>query len=229
MQAKEAVSLYESLEKKKFTYMHCYELLKGCQKWTDYVENKKQKTTSSGSPGSSRRPDVEVQVDHSQANNEDAPNARPIGIKAAKETRRRSTSSSSTWNESAMKATVDSFNSRLRESDEARNAILREHHMTHQQGLDEQRQTVVAIEREKLELFREVEEKKLKLKEREVELKDQRKRRELEAMEQRARREQEAQEANNILQLDLSKLDDDAKEYYRLMRQKLIAKAREDD
>ena len=113
-----------------------------------------------------------------------------------------------------MKATADSFNSRLRESDEARIDLLRDQHVTHEKGLKEQRQRMVAIEREKLDLFREFEERKLQLKAKEIELK---------------RREQEAMEVNQILQLDTSNLEDDAKEYYRLMRKKLIAKAREDE
>ena len=223
--------MYEATEKKKFHFIHCYHELKDKAKWKNLVCSKKLKTAPSSSPASRHGDEFYVDLEGQTTHTVDNERERPEGTKAAK--RRSRASSSSTWNESALKETADSLSAHFVEAETRRQELMQLQHEKHTAEVLKRHEELLAARREKISLVREIEKQKLEHKEKmkamEIKQAEKLKAMEIELKDKHFRLELERKELNMILQLDLSKLDDVSKKYYERRKMKLLAKAEEEE
>ena len=214
-----AARLYEEHEKKKFSFMHCHHVLKGQPKWTSLLTNKRQKTTDGASPSSSRRPAqcVDLEDDTREASEEGL--ARPQGCKAAKAAQRRAAASTSSESQSALKEHFENLSAHNAKTAASRAQVAADERLHREQALE--------IERERNRIMLEIEERKLRLKKEDQEMKkeDQLMKKEDQLMKKQEQLMRVQEHDERIMQMDLSKLDDEQRTYYKVIRKKIVQKA----
>lgn len=184
---------------KAFGLMHCYEKLEDQEKWKNREANKKQKKTSYSTPGSST-PSANASrfEDEATSPNKDVSVTRPIGKKAAKALRAKG--SSSTGDSAVMETLGSLFSSRREE------ALSRE--------AKRQERFNISIAREK-----EMEEQRLEEERKNRAIKEQHL-----ALEQEKVRLKTVAQDREIMNMDISGMDEQQQQYYKLLRSQIIAR-----
>ena len=215
----QASRLFEEHEKKKFVFMHCFDVLGHHPKWQQLQAHKKQKTSRGSTPGTSRaRPYAELENARKESP-EQIEMTRPMGCKAAKAQRRRGSLSTSSGTESVLKEQFAALSTRQDASQIERKKRMAEEVL--------HRKETLAAEYEMNQFMKQIEMEKLELKRKEHEREGTRLRFEHEREQARLRLEQRRQD-DEVMKMDLSNLDDDVQEYYRKIRKKILHQSRED-
>ena len=187
--------------KKRFLYIHCFDILKNEPKWKQNDQNRRDKRSAPMPPRGAAVVDVDEENDLSPQ----VERRRPMGVRAAKVARSNSLSSASS--ESFIKAMKE--NSEASIAQREKQISLDESHRQRALSFDrEVAENMTAIEREKLQLLKLEHDNKLAIEREKLDLQ---------------RQEQELM----IFRTDLNGLDPDVQEYYRSLRKQILRRRRQ--
>ncbi|XP_037418429.1 uncharacterized protein LOC119282229 [Triticum dicoccoides] len=196
----QAIVLYANGDKanKSFGLMHCFNKLEDTEKWKSRPQ-KKQKTSSLDTPNSSS---ASLFEDEATSPSKVVPKKRPPGIKRAKDAAWRAQSSSSTVNSSAM----ESFGGILE---------------TRESKRQERFELMIAMDKQREEDRLVEERKKLAIQEKKMELEEEK----IRIMRMAEERMMGAEESK-IMSMDLSGMDEQEQEFYKLRKSQIINRHR---
>ncbi|KAM3298172.1 hypothetical protein ACQJBY_039903 [Aegilops geniculata] len=196
----QAIVLYANGDKanKSFGLMHCFNKLEDTEKWKSRPQ-KKQKTSSLDTPNSSS---ASLFEDEATSPSKVVPKKRPPGIKRAKDAAWRAQSSSSTGNSSAM----ESFGGILE---------------TRESKRQERFELMIAMDKQREEDRLVEERKKLAIQEKKMELEEEK----IRIMRMAEERMMGAEESK-IMSMDLSGMDEQEQEFYKLRKSQIINRHR---
>lgn len=195
----QALAKYASDVNKSFGLMHCFDKLRDTEKWKSRPKLKKQKISSLDTPGSSS---ASVFEDEATSPSKDVPMKRPIGAKRAKEALRRSKSSSNTGNSSAM----DSFGEILE---------------TRESKRQERFELMIAMDKQREEERLAKEKNKLAIKEKKIALEEEK----IQIM-RMAEERMTAAEDSRIMSMDISGMEEEEQEFYKIRKSHIMKRHR---